>query len=115
MSADHSKATAEKVFCHCAGCRMDVDRCDFCGPDDSWLYETDYDDPPLYAPGRLEKMTVQALRHEYDRQCDRQGALGDADHIDDRAVEETEMRCRVVEAELKRRGASIFDTDEGAP
>ena len=63
-----------------------------------------YEDPPLYPPGKLAEMTVDELKKEFDRQCDLQGRLGDAEYIDDRAVEATEARCRLVEAELKRRG-----------
>lgn len=75
--------------------------------DDSWLYVDDhYQDPPLYPIGKLAGMTLDQLEREFDRQCDRQGRLGDAEHIDDRAVEETEMRCRLVESEIKRRKAS---------
>jgi hypothetical protein len=68
--------------------------------------DDDYDDPPLYPVGKLAGMTVEQLRLEYERQCDRQGALGDADIIDDYAVEQTEARCRMVEAEIKRRGSA---------
>jgi hypothetical protein len=62
-----------------------------------------YDDPPLYPAGRLARMTLAELEQELDRQSDRQGRLGDAEWIDDRAVEETEARCRLVEAEIRRR------------
>lgn len=58
---------------------------------------------PRHPAGKLADMTLAELEREYDRQCDRQGRLGDAEHIDDRAVEETEMRCNVVAAEIKRR------------
>lgn len=68
--------------------------------DNDDLYE---DDPPLYPLGRLAKMTLEQLERELDRQNSRQGRLGDAEHIDDRAVENTEMRARLVEAEIKRR------------
>jgi hypothetical protein len=90
----------------------DGDYCRYC--EDYWNdlddggFDDDYDDdlyeePPLYPAGKLAGMTLEELERELDRQCDRQGRLGDADRIDDRAVEETEMRCRVVEAEIKRR------------
>jgi hypothetical protein len=80
--------------------------CDGCAPDDDYgtFDDDDYEDPPLYPHGKLASMTLDELRNEHDRQCDRQGRLGDADHIDDRAVEQTEMRCRLVEAEIRRRG-----------
>lgn len=63
-----------------------------------------YDDPPLYPEGWLKRQTLERLRTELDRQCDRQGALGDAEYIDDHAVERTEARIRLVEAEIKARG-----------
>ena len=66
----------------------------------------DYKDPPLYPTGKLAGRTVEELEREYDRQCGRQGRLGDAEYIDDRAVEETEMRCRMVEDEIRRRKAA---------
>lgn len=70
-----------------------------------------FEDPPLYRPGKLAGMSLDELRKEHDRQCDRQGALGDAEYINERAVEETEMRCRLVEAEIQRRlpGARLND------
>lgn len=73
--------------------------------DDYWDDDDDYEDPPLYPAGKLAGMSVADLKAELDRQSDRQGWLGEAKYIDDRAVEETEMRCRAVEAELKSRGA----------
>ena len=69
--------------------------------DDPYLYE----DPPLYAPGKLAGMTLAELEREVERQCDRQGRLGDVEYIDERALEECEMRWRLVEAEIKRRRA----------
>lgn len=75
--------------------------------DDSWIDDQDlYEDPPLYPVGKLAGMSLEELEREYDRQCDRQGRLGEAEHINDRAVEETEMRCNLVEAEIKRRKAA---------
>lgn len=72
--------------------------------DDFWVDDDGlYDDPPLYPAAKLAGMTLDELEREHERQCDRQGRLGDAEHINDRAVEETEARCRLVEAEIKRR------------
>jgi hypothetical protein len=70
--------------------------------DDDRLYE----DPPLYPPGKLASMSLAELERELDRQCDRQGWLGEAEYINDRAVEETEARCRLVEAEIRSRSAA---------
>lgn len=78
---------------------------------DSGMFDDDYgddlyEDPPLYPEGKLAGMTLEELERELDRQNDRQGRLGDAERIDDRAVEETEMRGRLVDAEIKRRNTS---------
>lgn len=100
--------TGETTWCVCANGRVDIDRCDYCDPIDDYD-DNIYVDPPLYPVGKLAGMTVEQLRAEHVRQCDRQGRLGDAEHIDDRAVEETERRCRLVEDELKRRGAKWRD------
>lgn len=86
------------------------DNDDDCWVDDEHLYE----DPPLYPLGKLAAMTVDELRVEYDHQCDRQGRLGDAEYINDRLVEETEMRCNLVVAELKRRGVTRLASDDVA-
>src|SRR5437016_705441 len=60
----------------------------------------------LYPEGKLAAMAIEELQRELDRQCDRQGALGDAELIDERAVEKAESRCRLLEAEIKRRDAA---------
>lgn len=90
------------TWCDCAGRKVSVDDCNGCDPQDEASWE-DREDTPLYPDGKLVCMPLDELRDEYDRQSDRQGRLGDAERIDDRAVEETEMRCRLVEAEIKRR------------
>ena len=92
------------IWCDCQQAHVHPDRCDACDLCDYGDDDDIYEDPPLYPPGKLADMTVDELKAEFDRQCDRQGRLGDAEHIDDRAVEATEARCRLVEAELKRRG-----------
>lgn len=93
---------SDKVYCDCAKEMVDCDHCDGCDPADDWT-DDDYEDPPLYPTGKLASMSLEELEREHERQCDRQGALGDAEYIDDRKVEETEMRCRLVENEIKRR------------
>ena len=91
-----------QVYCDCACAKVDADRCDRCTPD--WVYDDGpIEDPPLYPAGKLAAMSLEELERELDRQSDRQGRLGDAERIDDRAVEETEMRCRMVETEITRR------------
>jgi hypothetical protein len=65
-----------------------------------------FSDPPLYPPGRLAAMSDEELDREAERQADRQGALGDAEVIDDYAVEIADARCRAVEAEIRRRCAA---------
>lgn len=69
-------------------------------------FDTYYEEPPLYPAGRLAGMTVEQLNAEATRQCHIQGSLGDAEYIDDSAVERAERRYRLVEAELKRRAAT---------
>lgn len=101
--------TIELVFCACQGCKVEEGRCDYCDhdvfddPDDYDIYE----DPPLYPAGTLAAMSLEELEREYTRQCHRQGSLGDAERIDERAVEETEMRCRLIEAEIKKRKVAV--------
>lgn len=92
-------------YCYCADERVPRAECSGCTP--VWADGDDglYSDPPLYPQGRLAGMTVEQLRAEYERQCDRQGRLGDAEYIDDRAVEEAEARCDLVKSELATRGA----------
>ena len=68
-------------------------------------YDNGFDDPPLYPRGKLASMSLADLEKELDRQAGRQGALGDADYIDNYAVMEAEGRCNLVEAEIKRRKA----------
>ena len=74
-----------------------------------WDEFNDYDDddlsvdPPLYPDGYLASLTLEQLEAEHERQRDRQGSLGDADRIDDRAVEETERRCRRLELAIQVR------------
>jgi hypothetical protein len=87
---------------------MDYDRYDYDDYDD---YDDDlwgdvpYEDLPLYPPGKLSDMAIAELNAEYDRQSGLQGRLGDAEHINDMAVEEAEQRCRLVDAEIRRRAA----------
>lgn len=91
------------IWCDCANAAVPEGGCDFCTED--WQDDEDFfEDPPLYPVGKLAGMSTVDLHREFDKQCDRQGRLGDAERIDDRAVEDTEARCRLVEAELKRRG-----------
>jgi hypothetical protein len=73
----------------------------------------DEEDPPLYPQGKLAAMSIAELEREYGRQSGRQGRLGDAERIDERAVEETEMRCRLVENEIKRRRALSLTKEGG--
>lgn len=91
------------TWCDCEGRRVESHECDGCEPwDDCWS-DDDYEDPPLYPVGKLAGMTVADLEKERDRQADIQGALGDAEHIDDVAVERAEARGRLVDNEIKRR------------
>jgi hypothetical protein len=97
------------TFCHCQGRRIDVDDCDGCGADDSWLYADDrYEDPPLYPAGHLASLTVEQLEKESSRQAGVQGAAGD--NLDRPGIEDVirnaEARCRLVENELKLRKES---------
>ncbi len=80
---------------------------DYWDDDDRWE-----PDPPLYPPGKLEGMTLDELKRESDRQADIQGALGDAEFIDDRAVALAEARWDAVDNEIKRRAAR--QTESGA-
>lgn len=97
----------ELEYCRCAGKMVGDGVCQGCEDDDFWTYDDDgYEEPPPYAHGKLASMTLEQLEQEFERQCDRQGRLGDAERIDDRAVEETEARCRLVAAEIKRRKAA---------
>lgn len=65
----------------------------------------DCEEPPLYPVGKLAAMTVDELRKEQMRQGHIQGSLGDAEHIDESAVERAESRWRLVDNKLKRRSA----------
>lgn len=72
--------------------------------DDSWIYEDDnYEESPLYPDGWLESRTIDQLEAESSRQGGIQGALGDAEYIDDAAVCRAEARCRMVENEISNR------------
>lgn len=66
--------------------------------DDYGDFDYDYDhyeDPPLYPAGKIEAMTAEELEREIERQCDIQGALGDAEYINDAAVERAEARYQI--------------------
>lgn len=100
-----SSLSDRKTWCSCARDRVPYDDCDGCYDEDP-TSEDEFVEPPLYPDGKLAGMTLEDLEREHDGQCDRQGRLGDAERIDDRAVEQTEMRCRLVEAEIRRRKAA---------
>jgi len=91
-------------FCHCQNGRVDVDECDGC-PDDSWLDDDRYEDPPLYAAEFLAGLTLEQLEKESSRQAGVQGAAGD--NLDrpgiETVIENAEARWRLVENEIKRR------------
>lgn len=92
------------VFCHCQNERVADDECDGC-PDDSWLDDDRYEDPPLYAPGYLDGLTLEQLEKESSRQASIQGAAGD--NLDrpgiETVIENAEARWRLVDNEIKRR------------
>lgn len=91
-------------FCHCAKGRVSVWDCDGC-PDDSWMDEDRYEDPPLYPSGHLASLTLEQLERESSRQAGIQGAAGD--NLDRPGIEDViqnaEARWRLVENEIKRR------------
>jgi hypothetical protein len=95
-----------QVYCDCAGGKVDSDRCDRCDFYDDGAHDY-YEDPPLYPNGLLAGMKIEQLRLEADRQSGIQGSLGDAEYIDDAAVYRAEARCRLVEAEIRRRQAVL--------
>ena len=96
----------DQVYCECQGCYVEAGRCDRCDLDDDGPYDDHYVEPPLYPAGKLAGMSIEELTAEIHRQGDIQGRLGDAEHIDQAAVERTESRWRLVDAEIKRRRAS---------
>ena len=108
----------KEIFCHCAGRRVEEDRCDGCGPDDSWLYEDDdYEEPPLYRAGELAAMLPEELIAERDRQhCIHDAAVDRCEEINSPTIETAAARGRMVQAELKRRGLNPYaDAVESLP
>lgn len=77
--------------------------------------EDEYDDPPLYAPGRIEAMTDEELIREANRQClihDR--AVDRCEAINSPTIETAAGRLDICSAECKRRGIEWLDmSDEG--
>ena len=53
----------------------------------------------------LKEMSMEQLVAYRDKLSDQQGRLGDAEHIDDRKVEEVENKWRTVDSEILRRKA----------
>lgn len=105
------------TFCHCQGKHIeDWGDCDGCN-DDSWLYEDDYEEPPLYRSGQLEDMTPEALVAERDRQNRIHDAAVDrCEEINSPTIETAAARSRMVERELKRRGLNPWaDTPTPLP
>lgn len=94
------------TFCDCAEARVQRRLCRHCYDGDDCPDDDRYEDPPLYPPGKLAGMSLEELERESDRQAGRQGSLGDAEHIDEMAVQETESRWRLVDNEIKRRKES---------
>jgi hypothetical protein len=92
-----------QVYCDCAKKTIDANRCDMCDFGDDYYDSDIYEDPPLYPLGHLAGMTLEQLQREADRQSGIQGSLGDAEYIDDAAVERAETRYRLVEMEIRRR------------
>lgn len=98
---------SKTTFCHCRGERIETDDCDGCGPDDSWLYEDDYEEPPLYPAGRLAGMTPEQLIAERDRQNRiHDMAVDRCEEINSLTIETAAARARVVHRELESRGLS---------
>ena len=101
-----------KVYCYCLGERVEASRCDGCGPDDSWLYDDRYEDPPLYPAGYLAGLSPEQLEREADRQAGIQGSAGD--NLDrpgiEMVIENAEARWRLVENEIKRRKEAVAET-----
>lgn len=99
---DGMMRASHQVWCPCAHELVPKDRCDRC---DWWddPMEDDYEEQPLYRPEHLQQMSVDELQREVERLCDQQGRLGDADIIDERALEMVDARYRLVKAEIKRR------------
>lgn len=95
------------VWCDCENRKVPASECDGCDDYGDLDLDNDWhDDPPLYPVGKLAGMSLEDLERELERQADRQGRLGDAEYIDDRAVEDTEARYRLVETEIKKRKAA---------
>jgi hypothetical protein len=94
-------------FCHCNNERVSVWDCDGC-PDDSWFDDGGpYNEPPLYAEGRIAEMTPEQLIAERDRQNRiHDSAVDRCEEINSPTIETAAARSRLVEAELKRRGFS---------
>jgi hypothetical protein len=91
----------QTTFCHCRGERIDWEDCDGCGPDDSWLYEDDYEEPPLYADGKLTGMTPEQLIAERDRQNRiHDMAVDRCEEINSPTIETAAARARVIGARL---------------
>lgn len=103
-----SRGMRQRVFCHCAQASVPSAECDRCPADDG-CDEGPWVDPPLYAEGKLAAMNLAELQAEHERQCDRQGALGDAEVINDQLVTGTEARIRLVDAEIARRKSEASD------
>lgn len=62
-----------------------------------------FEEPPLYPNGHLAGLNDEQLEAEQSRQAHRQGSLGDAEVIDERAVELAEARWRACDNERRCR------------
>jgi hypothetical protein len=72
-----------------------------------WDDDDYYEEPPLYAAGRLEGMTPEQLIAERDRQNRvHDNAVDRCEEINSPTIETAAARARMVHRELERRGFS---------
>jgi hypothetical protein len=95
-------------FCHCNNERVSVWDCDGC-PDDSWLDDRDYEEPPLYRASQLADMTPEQLIAERDRQNRiHDMAVDRCEEINSPTIETAAARARLTQNELKARGLNPY-------
>jgi hypothetical protein len=85
--------------------------------DDYWDDHVDdeYDDPPLYAPGRIAAMTDAELTAEANRQClIHDMAVDRCEEINSPTIETAAGRLDICSAECKRRGIEWLVVEDDA-
>lgn len=78
----------------------------------------DYEEPSLYAPGRIEAMTDAQLITEANHQCLKHDeAVDRCEEINSPTIETAAARLNICSAECKRRGIEWLDLgdDDSSP